>query len=188
MNRANVLGQSGPLRRGKAELEDCLQVFQNDPASSARVLGSLADLFDEQGDVAQAITQQRRALALCEQLPDPGDRAISHNNLANYLERSGTPSALAESPRHQLAALIYWLVAGLGQDLQTSLRNYAIRFPPRPRRRHELTVPRVAELLADPAFRPLDDWLRQRQVDVAEVQAAVDQVLDQARQAALEQE
>ena len=50
-----------------------------------------------------------------------------------------------------------------------------------------LTVPRVAELLADPAFRPLDDWLRQRQADVAEVQAAVDQALDMARQVALEQ-
>ena len=42
-----------------------------------------------------------------EQLPDPDDRAISHNNLAIYLERSGTPSALAESTRHRLAALIY---------------------------------------------------------------------------------
>ena len=123
---------------------------------------------------------------MCEQLPDPADRAISHNNLANYLERHGTPSALAESPRHQLAALIYRLVAGLGQDLQTSLRNYAIDF----RRAHaagtELAVPRVAELLADPAFHPLEQWLRQRQVDVAELQAAVDQRLEQARQAALE--
>jgi hypothetical protein len=50
-----------------------------------------------------------------------------------------------------------WLVSGLGQHLQTTLRNYAVRF----RRAHdagtELLVPRVAELLADPAFRPLDD-------------------------------
>ena len=156
MNRAIVLGKLGRFGEAKAELEDCLQVFQNNPASSARVLSSLADLFAKQGDVAQAITQERRALALREQLPDPGDRAISHNNLANYLERSGTPSALAESPRHQLAALIYLLVAGLGQDLQTSLRNYAIRF----RRAHAagtpLAVPRVAELLADPAFHPLE--------------------------------
>jgi len=188
MNRANVLSQLRRFGEAKVELEDCLQVFQNDPTRSARTLGSLADLFDKQGDVAQAITQQRRALALCEQLPDPVDRAGSHYNLANYLERSGTPSALAESPRHQLAALIYRLVSGLGQDLQSSLRNYAIDF----RRAHDagttLTVPRVAELLADTAFRPLDDWLRQRQAPVAEVQAAVDQFLEMARQAALEQE
>ena len=48
-------------------------------------------------------------------------------------------------------------------------------------------MPRVAELLVDPAFRPLDDWLRQRQANVVEVQAAVDQLLDQAKQLALEQ-
>ncbi len=138
LNRANVLRNLGRFGEARAELEDCLQLFQNNPATSAKVLSSLADLFDRQGDVAQAITQERRALALCEQLPDPADRAISHNNLANYLERHGTPSALAESPRHQLAALIYCLVAGLGQHLQTSLRNYAIAFPPRPRRRHRV--------------------------------------------------
>jgi len=132
--------------------------------------------------VAQAITQERSALALFEALLDPRGRAVSHNNLANSLERSDLPSALAESPGHQLAALIYRLVSGLGQDLHTTLRNYAVRF----RRAHgagtELRVPRVADLLADPAFRPLDDWLRQRKADVGEVQANVDRVLDQARQ------
>src|SRR5690348_7164649 len=111
MNRANVLRNLGRSGEAKADLEACLQVFQNDPARSASMLSSLANLFYVQGDVPQAITQQRRALALREQLPDPRDRAISHNNLANYLEYSGAPSALAESPRHQLAALIYRLVA-----------------------------------------------------------------------------
>jgi hypothetical protein len=42
----------------------------------------------------------------------------------------------------------------------------------------------VAELLADPAFHPLDSWLCQRQVNPAELQMAVDQFLEQARQAA----
>ncbi|MBA2594411.1 MAG: tetratricopeptide repeat protein [Gammaproteobacteria bacterium] len=186
INRANVLKNLGRYREAKAELEDCLRVIQNDPASRATVLSSLANLFDEQGDVAQAITQQRRALALCESLPDPRDRAVSHNNLASHLECSGMPSALAESPRQQLAALVYLLVAGLGQDLQTSLRNYAVGFRRARDASTELRVPRVAELLADPAFGPLDDWLRQRKADVGEVQAAVDRCLDQARQLALE--
>ena len=188
MNRAVELGRLGRFGEAKAELEECLQVFQNDPAMRARVLSSLAELFDEQGDVPQAIVQERRALALREQLPDPSDRAISHHNLANYLERSGTPSALAESSRHQLAALVYRLVSGLGQDLQTSLHNYAVRF----RRAHAagtpLVVPRVDELLADPAFHPLKEWLRLRQADMADVQAAVDGFLEQARQAALKQD
>jgi len=186
MNRANVLMElQGRFAEAKAELEDCLRLSQGNPVASARVLGCLADLFNKQGDVSQAITQQRRALSVCEQLPDPTDRAISHGNLANYLERSGTPSALAEAPRHELVALVYGLVAGLVPHLQTSLRNYAIAF----RRAHaagtKLMVPRVAELLADPAFRPLADWLRQREVNVDELQTAVDQFLDQARQAAI---
>ena len=99
MNRANVLVEMpGRFGEAKAELEACLSLFQNYPAGSAMVFSSLADLFDKQGDQAQAITQERRALAMREALPDPADRAISHNNLANYLERSGNPSALAESP------------------------------------------------------------------------------------------
>lgn len=186
-NRANVLGRLGRFGEAQAELEACLQLFQHSPADVAKVLSSLADLFAKQGDVAQAIRQQRRALALREQLPDPRDRANSHHNLAGYLERSGAPSALAESPRHRLADLAYCLVAGLGQDMQTSLHNYVISF----RRAHAagtpLAVPRVAELLGDPAFHPLTRWLAARQVDVDELQAAVDELLAQVRQEALGQ-
>ena len=119
MNRAAALGRLGRFGEAKAELEECLQVFQNDHAMRAKVLSSLAELFNKQGDVPQAIVQQRRALALFEQLPDPSDRAMSHNNLAIYLEGSGTPSALAESSRHRLAALVYVLVSGLGGTSRT---------------------------------------------------------------------
>jgi tetratricopeptide (TPR) repeat protein len=185
MNRANVLGRLHRLGEAKAELEVCLQLFQNKPDWSAKVLSSLADLFYIQGDVDQAITQERRALAMREQLPDPADRAISHNNLSNYLHRRGTPSALAEAPRHQLAALFYHLVAGLGQQMRTSLHNYAIGFRGAHAASTELAVPRVAQLLADPAFHPLEQWLRQRQVKLEELQADVDQFLAHALQAAL---
>jgi tetratricopeptide (TPR) repeat protein len=185
VNRANVLVElPGRFGEARAELEDCLQAFQDNPSMMSKVLGSLADLFDEQGDVPQAIIQERRALAVREQLPDPVDRAISHNNLANYLERQGAAPALAESTRHQLAALIYCLVAGLGQHLQTLLRNYAVRFHRARAAGTELAIPRVAELLANPAFHPLDLWLRQRQVNPVELQTAVDQRLEKARQAA----
>jgi hypothetical protein len=145
-------------------------------------------LFYDQGDVLQAIAQERRALALREQLPDPRDCVISHNNLANNLERSGTPSALAESSRHQLAALVYCVVSGLGQYLQIMLRNYAVRFSRAHAAGTALAVPRLAELIADPALHPLKEWLSQRKADVADVQAAVDDFLEQARQAALKQD
>jgi tetratricopeptide (TPR) repeat protein len=188
MYRAVALVRLGRFGEAEAELEECLRVFQNDPSMSAAVLSPLADLFYRQGDVPQAITQQRRALALREQLPDPSDRASSHNNLAVYLERSDTPSALAEVSRHQLAALVYLLVSGLGHHLQTSLHNYAIDFRRAQAAGTPPAVPRLAELLADPAFRPLADWLRQRQADVAEVQAAVDGLLERARKAAVGEE
>ncbi len=186
MNRANVLVQMpGRFDEARAELEACLALFQNDPARRARALSSLADLFDEQADIAQAITQERRALALLAQLPDPADRAISHNNLASYLERCGSASALAESPRHRLAALVYWLVSDLGQDLQTALHNYAVHTRRARAAGSVATIPRVADLLADPAFAPLAQWVRQRQVDLDDLQAAVDQLLEQIRQATL---
>ena len=90
--------------------------------------------------------------------------------------------------RHRLAALVYQLVAGRGQDLQTSLGNYAIDC----RRAHAadtpLPVPHVAEFLTDPAFRPLAHWIRQRHATGAEMQTAVNHFLDMPRQAALEQE
>jgi tetratricopeptide (TPR) repeat protein len=185
LNRGAVLGQLGRFTEARADLEDCLQVSMNDPAMRAKALISLAILFYKQGDVAQAIIQQRRSLALCEQLPDPRDRAISHNNLADYLEHSDAGSALAEFLRHRLAALIYRLVSSLGQDLQRSLRDYAVYFRRAQAAGTTPIVPHVAELLTDPAFHSLNEWLRQRQVDVAELQAAVDQVLDEARQAAI---
>lgn len=187
MNRAVVLMRLRRFGKAKAELESCLTLFQNNPTANAKVLSSLADLFDEQGDITQAITQERRALALREQLPDPADRVGSHNNLANYLERSGTPSALAESPRHQIAALLYCLVTGLGKDLQTSLRNYTVRFRRAHAAENVLAVPRVTELLADPAFAPLKQWLELRQVDLAELQTAVDDLLKQVKENAFSQ-
>ena len=49
-------------------------------------------------------------------------------------------------------------------------------------------MPRLAELLADPAFHPLKEWLSLRQADVADVQAAVDGFLEQVRQLVLKQD
>jgi len=187
MNRANVLMQSpGRFGEARAELEACLDAFQNMPDATAKVRGSLADLFNKQGDVAQAITQQRRALALCEQLPDPAVRAISHSNLAHYLERRGTATDLAESRRHEFASLIYFAVSGMGQHLRTWLGNHTVRFRRARAAGTEPAVPRVVELLADPAFHPLEQWLSKRQVGVDELQARVDQLLEHVRRAAVE--
>ena len=182
-NRATVLlHMPGRIDEAKAELEACLTLFESDPAMRAAVLSSLADVLKRQGDIHQAIIQVRRSLAIREQLPNPANRAGSHNNLANYLERSGTPSALAESSFHRLADLIYTLVAGLGESLKTSLGNYAIGFRRARAAGSVLAVPRVEELLANPAFAPLAQWLSNREVPVDQLQSAVDQCLDLAHQ------
>ncbi len=185
MNRAGVLGRLRRFTEARSELEGCLVIFRNDPARYAATLSSLANLFGEQGDLQSAIETERRALAFREQLLDPGERAASHNNLATYLNRSGNPADRAEVARHQFAALVYSLPTGLGQHLQTMRQSYAIVF----RRAHaegtEPVVPRIAELLADPAFEPLEAWLRKRGVDREELQARVDQFLEEARQMAL---
>jgi tetratricopeptide (TPR) repeat protein len=183
-NRANVLLQMPErIDEAKADLEACLTLFEGDPAKSASVLSSLADLFSRQGDIPQAIIQQRRSLAIREQLPNPTYRARLHHNLANYLERSGTPTDLAESSLHRLADLIYTLIIGLGESLKTSMHNYAIDFRRARAAGSVLAVPRVEVLLADPAFEPLAQWLSKREVPLDQLQSAVDQHLDQARQA-----
>ncbi len=185
MDRANVLGRLRRFDEAKAELEAGLTIFRNDPARSAAILSSLAELFNEQSDLRSAIETGCRALALREQFPNPGNRANSHGNLASYLDRSGLLADRAESVRHQLAALAYRLITGLGQDLRDSMRSYANVF----RRAHtegtEPAVPRIDELLADPAFQPLEAWLRKRGVDREELQAAVDEFLEEVRQLAL---
>jgi tetratricopeptide (TPR) repeat protein len=180
-NRANVLGKLGRFVEAKSELEDCLKDFEKRPDWNVKLRGSLAALLYEQGDVPQATIQQRRALALCQQLPDADDRARSHYNLAYYLDADGSPANCAEASRHQLAALIYRLVARMGQDLELSLNDYESCFRRARDAGTALQVPRVADLLADPAFDSLKQWLRQRRVDVGELQGNLDRTLRRVR-------
>jgi hypothetical protein len=169
----------------KLELEACLDIFENNPASRAKVLGSLASLYEDIGDPSQAITQERRALTLSNALPDPVGRAISHGNLANYLEKAGGGQNLAESARrHGLASLVYRLATGSTELLKTTFRNYVIDFRTAASTETEPNIPRLAELLGDPAFDALKEWLAQQQVDLDKLQATIDEFLDQARQAA----
>jgi tetratricopeptide (TPR) repeat protein len=181
-NRAPLLEALRRFGEAKSELEYCLDIFADDPGAKSKVLGALASLYADLGDFSQAVSQERRALAICESLPNPADRASSHNNLGNHLERRGGAADRAESARHRLGALAYRLVAGL--DLRTLLHNYAIDFRRAAAAGAEPPIPRLAELLADPAFNALKQWLAQRQFDPEELQKAIDDFLAHARQAA----
>ncbi|MCT0208661.1 hypothetical protein [Synechococcus sp. CS-1332] len=184
-NRASTLIALNRLDEAQEELVACLELFTNDPSMTSKVRGSLAALFQNLGDTEQAIRQACQALAITEHLQDPESRAISHGSLAIYLLDARDEQASRESARHQLAALLYRHCAGLNQGLQNSLVNYVKIFRQAEVVGSALVVPRVAELLADPAFGPLVEWLTQLQVDLAELQQRTDQILEQCRQQAL---
>ena len=184
MNHANVLMRLNRWPEAKVELEECLQIFYNNPNIKQVVLRSLADLFDGQGDARAAVEQERRALAICEELPNPRDRAISHGNLSIYLAKCGDD--FAEAARHRLARLVYEFASGLAEDLKSSFDNDVIFFRRALAAAAEPSIPRVVNLLADPAFHKLAAWLHEHQVDPQELQAAVDQFLVKARQKAQE--
>ncbi|MET0878580.1 MAG: tetratricopeptide repeat protein, partial [Tardiphaga sp.] len=180
-NRATILIELGRFGEAQTALQACLQVFTDDPINRARTLHTLADLFREQGDLQQAILQGRRAHALFDTLPSPDDRSASHNNLANYLRSSGQASAIAEAACHRLAALVYAVTADLGWRLENALHNYV--FDSQESGQKVDPEPSLERLLADPAFHPLDVWLRQREVDIMEVQAVIREYLTALRNA-----
>ena len=136
---------------------------------------------DERIDLPGAVSRDRRALARRERAPKPADRAAAHASLADTLERTAIPAAVAEAYRHRLAALVYQLTASLSEPLQVTLAAYATRFRRAAAVGAALDVGRLTELLDDPAFAPLDDWLRGQGSDVAETQTAVDFYLEAAR-------
>ncbi len=185
MNRGNVLRRLNRFAEAKAEFEACLEIFQNDPLRKARTLGSLANLFDLQGDRPHAIELGRRALAGHELRPDPQEIAIAHSNLANYLDIRAEAKDREEAAMHRVAALAYFLEADLEVHLPMLMRNYGPHFLAAHLAGHKLAIPRVAEILANPAFAPLETWLRGRRVELVELQARVDQFLERAREAAL---
>ena len=92
---------------------------------------------------------------------------------------------MAESHRHRLAALVYHLAAGSSEPLHLALAGYAARFRRAEAAGEPLAVPRLTELLDDPTFAPLDDWLRERAADVADMQTIADFYLEQARRIGL---
>ena len=80
-----------------------------------------------------------------------------------------------------MAAIVYGIVAGHHEGLKTRLRNLAIfmRRAAQTGQRYEL--PPLAELLALPEFDVLRQFLAQRGVDVAALQAEIDEQVEAVR-------
>jgi len=128
----------GPLLRlkrfdaARALLLDCRAVDEaaRDIAGLGADYSALADPEDEVGDRAAALRFEQTALGYRYQAGAPEDCAISHHNLANYLERQGADPALVLA--HRLAAAVIRLQTQSGQ-LPTTLRNLAnADLPPTP--------------------------------------------------------
>ena len=106
-------------------LEHCRDVFEReqDYAGLGSDYSALARLNGEEGRPAEAARFEQAALKYKYAIRQPDECAISHNNLANYLERAGEPRD-AWVP-HRLASALLDFQAGSG-GLQTSLRNLAL--------------------------------------------------------------
>jgi len=128
----------GPLLRlgryddARALLLSCRAIFEaeRDIKALGSVYSALADLEDENGGRAAAVRFEEVALSYSYQAGEPEDCAISHNNLANYLERQGADPAAVLAHRLTAAAIRLQMQSGL---LSTTVHNLANSdLPPTP--------------------------------------------------------
>lgn len=160
--------------RAKEVLAQCLDVFRGakDITNEALARSALADVWDELGDLAQALGQERLALALRNDLPSPNDRAVSNHNLSNYLHKN---SQAREAAAHWLAGLAYDLVTGI--DPRLSLEGLSWHRALAASRGETFTPPALADLLQNPEFTALRRFLQQRSISVADLQTRIDEAL-----------
>jgi tetratricopeptide (TPR) repeat protein len=120
----------GPLlrlrrnREARALLEYCRAAFEqaHDIVDLGKALSALADLEDKEGHFADAVQFEQVALRYKYQAGQPEDCSISHNNLAEYLERAGSAPQVVLA--HRLAAGVIWLQTSSG-NLVNVLANLA---------------------------------------------------------------
>jgi len=115
----------GRYKEARQLLLDCRTVYETERyiAGLGKVWGALADLADKTGDQADAVRFEEVALAYTYQAGRPEDCAISHNNLANYLQRSGNDTSTVLAHRLVDAIICYQIKSG---SFTISLRNLAL--------------------------------------------------------------
>ncbi|MDM8568298.1 CHAT domain-containing protein, partial [Thiotrichales bacterium HSG1] len=182
-NRYKPLIELERLDEAQQVLESCLQVFtnKNDLTNQAKVLSALANVWKERGDMSHAIEQERQALAICERLPNPQDRAISHGNLSNYLHGVGE---VEEGVGHRLAQIAYYIVTGNQQRLLGGecLGNLAIHMQQAKEKDTIYPLPKLNELLQLPELSSLKRWLAEWGVNIGELQEKVDGIVNKIMQ------
>jgi hypothetical protein len=124
-NDAGPLIGLGRLDEAARLLAECQRVFENyaDTASLAKVLTARADLEATLRHWPVAAGLERAALRLSYTRPEPGGIAISHHNLANYLEQLDGDRAVQRV--HRLAAALIFRLAGMSHYLAQNVRALA---------------------------------------------------------------
>ncbi|NQT16967.1 MAG: hypothetical protein HQ582_29690, partial [Planctomycetes bacterium] len=130
-------------------------------------------------EIAEAIALERQALAVRNTLPDPSDRAFSHDNLGNCLAKDGKE---AEAARHHAAALAYAICIGR-RDL-AGFRNLPIRARRALAAGERYTLPPLEAILAQEEFAALGQFLDSHKVDPAALQAELDRLVEEAHEEA----
>jgi tetratricopeptide (TPR) repeat protein len=180
-NQCGPLIRLGRLDEAKSVLESCLSVFRAAGIASheAACLSALADVWSRRGEHDEAIALARQALGVRNTLPNPANRGCSHESLGVYLQRADQTVVAVV---HQLAAGAYYLVVGLGDYLATWRHNLGIYARRALASDQRYTLPRLEDVLAQPAFAALRQFLDSRGVDRAALQAQIDQMVDQAHE------
>ena len=123
-NDYGALLRLGRYNDARQLLLDCRSVFEDERSIEmlGKVWSALADLADETGDRQDAVRFEEIALAYSYQTGQPEDCAISHNNLANYLESLGRDIVTVLAHRLAAATIRMQMQSGL---LPTTLQNLA---------------------------------------------------------------
>ncbi|MGB0383668.1 MAG: hypothetical protein ACPGWR_02500, partial [Ardenticatenaceae bacterium] len=116
------------LRRyaeARALLMHCRTVFEqnHEMANLGKAFTALADLENEVRNRAAAVQFEQSALRYHYQAGESGNRATSHNNLANYLERCGAAANLVLA--HRLASAVIRVQSGAVATLAKTVRKLA---------------------------------------------------------------
>jgi tetratricopeptide (TPR) repeat protein len=111
----------------RALLDECRRVFEKeeDVARLDRVFSGLANLENKLGHYSQAVRFEEDALRYKHASGSPEDCAISHNNIASYLERAGEKGVVPLA--HRLGSAIIGLQTSYG-GFATMIRNLALDF------------------------------------------------------------
>ncbi|HEX5734300.1 MAG TPA: CHAT domain-containing protein [Blastocatellia bacterium] len=179
------------LRRygeARSVLEDCRTVFEgaNSVYGLSDVYTALADLENEEGHTASAARFEQAALRYTYQIGRPEGCAISHNNLALYIEgaEGGVPEAALA---HQLAASIICFQISSGMLSKTIRNLVGSPLPPTPPSFAQ--VCELVEQIEGVRFREMFERLPKREPDGdAAIQVVWEMALEEAKRIKDEQD